>query len=669
MKHLYTLIIIFFSLQSFAVPPTVPASNLSFNAVDGGFFNIGWTAGNGTKRIIICKAGSPVNFTPQNGVDYTANTVFGSGQQVAAGEFVVYNSAFTSFFLTNLTPATQYFFAVFEYNGSGATTEYLTANFLTGNAFTSATPTTQTSNANFTNITTNSVTFTWTNGNGQRRLIVVRQGAAVNANPVMSHQYNVSAVFGNGEATGTGNFTVYASSDDATTVTNLLPNTQYFFAFYEFNGSGQPQYLTPAYTASVTTRSIPTIPSSNMILTKRDGKELTFSWTNGNGQRRIIIAKKANDITSIPVNGTDYNANAVFGTGQQLNTGEFVVYDDNFNAATISGLEPATTYFFKIFEYDGTGANTMYLTSTFAASSAMTATTPTIQTTAVTATNITSNSMDLIFTNGNGRARIVIARKNVAVNVVLQNFTVYAGDEIFGNGQDLGNGNFVITNTVDNAVGVQNLEPNSTYHFAIFEFNGFNQPLYLSPAVIFNATTLGTVPVKLKSFTATVIQKKAKLNWITATEINSKNFVIERSADAINFFTIATVQATGAGGIETPYETIDQSPLPGISYYRLKMVDNDERFEYSPVRMIDLGSNQLIFASGNPVHHTLEVVNIEATGNDNKWQIVNVQGQVVKNGIIKNGAIKVYVNDLPTGTYWLRLSNPEKIKSLPFIKQ
>ncbi|MEJ0101384.1 MAG: hypothetical protein WDO19_02005 [Bacteroidota bacterium] len=70
----------------------------------GGYFNLGWTAGNGARRIIICKAGSAVTFVPQDGIDYSENTAFGSGQQVAPGEYVIYDNAFTSFYLTNLSP-------------------------------------------------------------------------------------------------------------------------------------------------------------------------------------------------------------------------------------------------------------------------------------------------------------------------------------------------------------------------------------------------------------------------------------------------------------------------------------------------------------------------------------------------------------------------------------
>ncbi|MBS1744053.1 MAG: fibronectin type III domain-containing protein [Bacteroidetes bacterium] len=666
MKKLYSVLLVLIALQSMASPPTIPTSNLSFPQVDGGYFNIAWTAGNGAKRIIVCKAGSAVTFLPQNGVDYTANTAFGSGQQVAAGEYVIYNSAFTSFFLTNLSPATQYFFAVFEYNGTGATTEYLLSGFLTDSASTSSAPTLQVSNAVFSAVTTNTATVSWTNGNGQRRLIVVRQGSAVNADPVMSHQYNVNASFGSGEVTGTGNFTVYASSGSSTTITNLVPGTTYFFAFYEYNGSGQPQYLVPSYTSSVTTRSIPTIPSSGIVLTKRDGKELTLSWTNGNGQRRIIIAKKASDITSVPANGTDYTANAVFGSGQQLNAGEFVVYDDNFNSTTVSGLDPASTYFFRIFEYDGTGLNSMYLTSAFATTSEMTAITPTVQASAISASNITANSLDLLFTNGSGRARLIIARKALPVNVSPQDFTTYNASEDFGAGQDLGSGNFVLSVTTGNMVLVHNLEPNSLYHFAVFEFNGFNQPLYLVPGMNFSATTLGTVPVQLLSFTSLQQNSNVLLKWESSGETGVKEYVIERSNDAIHFITISTIKATGSSGTVKHYETTDEHPNNGINFYRLKIVDHDGRFEYGSVRKIVMVTPKMRFVSGNMVSGTISI-EVDNDAINKRWEILNSAGQLVKTAVVTGSRITITLTELSDGYYWIRLQNNPRI-ALPFIK-
>ncbi len=668
MKNLYTLIIILLSMQTSAAPPTVPASNLNFPAIDGGFFNIGWTPGNGTKRVIICKAGSPVTFIPQNGIDYIENTNFGSGQQVAPGEFVIYDNAFTSFFLVNLTPATQYFFAAFEYNGTGVNIEYLATNFLTGSASTSSVPTQQVSNASFVAVTANSVNATWSNGNGQRRLIVVRAGSEVDADPAMSHQYATNSVFGSGESIGAGNFTVYAGTGNSTSISNLQPNTEYFFSFYEYNGNGQPQYKIPAYTISVTTRSMPTIASSNIIVTKSDGKELVLNWTNGNGQRRIIIAKKNSAVTSQPVNGVDYDANSIFGQGQQLAAGEFIVYDDNFNAATISGLDPATTYSFRIFEYDGTGTNTIYLTTLFATGSGTTAIRPTLQATNIAANNITGNSLNLLLTAGNGRARIVVAHKSTAVNALLQDFIVYTDNSDFGVGQDLGSGNFVISNTTDVVVGVHNLEPNTVYHFAVFEFNGFNQPLYLSPAAIFNVSTLGAVPVTLTNWNVFVSGSKVKLQWTTAKEINSSHFVIERSANGTNFSGIATIATAGNSSAEINYNSEDVDPLTGKSFYRLKMVDKDGHAIYSSIRVIQFEINQAVLISANPVRSVLELSNAAANGKV-EWQIITSLGQCIKQGKIAGDNLEINLVTLAAGTYYLRLVGQNKPQVIAFIKQ
>lgn len=661
MKNVYLFLLMLVSLQTVATPPTVPASNLIFPAIDGGFFNVAWTAGNGARRVIVCKAGSPVSFLPQNGVDYTENTNFGSGQQVAPGEFIIYDNAFTSFFLTNLSPATQYFFAVFEYNGSGAATEYLTSSFATGSATTSATPTTQVSNANFTTITTNSVIVTWTNGNGARRLIVVREGSPVNTDPVNSQPYNVNSVFGNGASIGTGNYTVYNGSSTATTVTNLKPGTQYFFSFYEFNGSNQPQYKTPAHTSSVTTRSIPTIASSNVIVTKTDGKELSLSWTNGNGQRRIIVAKQGSTIASNPVNGIDYAANPVFGSGPTIGPGEFVVYDDNFNAAVISGLNPSTTYFFKIFEYDGTGTNTIYLTSSFGSVNASTANTPTIQTFSINASNITPTSLNLLWSSGNGRARLVIARKNLPVSVVPQDFVVYSDN------QDLGNNNFVVTSTVNSFITVNNLTANTNYHFAIYEYNGFNQPLYFSVAGVFSVTTTGTVPVRLSKWEAVPADNKVKLDWASSAEINTSHFIIERSADGVHFTPIETIQAAGNSQGTIRYYKEDKNPLTGRSYYRLKMVDLDGKSDYSTVRTVLITAKQSVIIARNPVQNVLEFI---TTGTMyTEWKIINASGQVLKQGKENSYRSEINISELVKGQYWVIVNTGKERTTIGFVKQ
>ena len=668
MRLIYTLLFISLSFSAMAAAPTVASSNLSFNAIDGGYFNLGWTSGNGARRIIVCKAGTAPGFIPQNGIDYTSSDVFGQGQEVAPGEFILFDHFSSSFFVTGLTPATQYFFRIFEYNGTGSATEYLTASFLSGSGWTSASPTVQTSNASFPTITTNSVTVNWTNGNGARRLIVVREGAAVNADPVNSQPYSVNAAFGSGATTGAGNYTVYGGSSTATTITNLKQGTTYFLAFYEYNGSQQPQYKLPAYTASVTTRSAPTTASSGLAISKTDGKELSLNWTNGNGQRRIIIAKQGSDVLSTPANGTDYTANSVFGSGQQLGAGEYVVYDDNFNAATISGLNPATTYYFKIFEYDGTGSNTIYLTSSFASVNGPTADKPTVQTVISPTTNITSSSLRLNMTPGNGRARLIIGHKDAAVNVTPADLTAYTANSDFGSGQDLGNGNYVLAITTESWINVQNLSANASYHFAIYELNGFNQPLYLTPAATTSAVTSGALPVTLLSWEAKAVNAAVQLHWKTSEEINTRHFIIERSTDGITFLPLFTVNAAGNSQTTKEYSKEDPHPVEGRSYYRLKMVDLDESWSYSAVRSVWISSSTEVGIRTNLVQQVLQV-QVPGTNENKTWKIINPAGQVIKAGVLSGSNTDIMVWSFPSGRYWLQVEGKNKMETISFLKQ
>ena len=668
MRQLFTLFLFCLTtLSSFASAPTVASSNFSFNAIDGGYFNLGWTAGNGARRLMVAKIGSQPTFVPQNGIDYDANTEFGLGQQVAPGEYIVYDHFSSSYFLTGLTPATHYYFRLYEYNGTGTTTEYLTASYLTGDGWTSATPTVQTSNAVFSNITTNSTNITWTMGDGQRRLILAKEGAPVSAEPVNNQPYNsATSVFGSGPDLGGGSYAVYWSSSDHTTITNLKAGTQYYFAFYEINGNQQPQYLKPAYTTSVTTRSVPTIAATDLVISKTDGKELTLTWTNGNGQRRLVVAKKGSEITSTPVDGTDYNANSVFGQGQQTGTGEFVVYDDNFHSTTVSGLEAGATYYFKVFEYDGTGSSTAYLTTSFAAVNGSTAVTPTVQTSMLPATNITATSLSLNFTPGNGRARLVVGRSGSAVNVNPVDFATYTESTSFGNGQDLGNGNFVLGTVTGQTLSIQNLQPGTTYHFAVYELNGYNQPLYLLPAAT-TSVTLKTLPVKLVRWDARFAGDRVELSWKTATELNTSHFVVERSADGVSFSPVLTVKAVGNSNVENSYVAVDDRPLIGKAYYRLKTVDQDGKWEYAAIRVVYSAGSDAVRLLTNPVQNKLQVISSAASSAE--WQVVNAAGQVTGRGKLTEGQNEINVSALLPGQYWLQVDDAKQIRTIAFIKQ
>lgn len=108
--------------------PTITSSNLFLTDTNCTDLSLNFTAGNGSGRIIIAHEGSPVNELPLNGIMYTGNSVYGIGADLGNGNFVVYRGTDISVNVTGLSSGVEYYFSVFEYNGSGAVISYLTNN-------------------------------------------------------------------------------------------------------------------------------------------------------------------------------------------------------------------------------------------------------------------------------------------------------------------------------------------------------------------------------------------------------------------------------------------------------------------------------------------------------------------------------------------------------------
>lgn len=116
-----------------AAEPTTQASNVTFSNVSSSGFTINWTRGNGDARLVLLRAVNPVNSPPTDGATYTPNAAFGSGSQIGSGNYVVYSGNGNSVNVTNLAGNTVYHVAVYEFNGSTATSNYLITNPATGN--------------------------------------------------------------------------------------------------------------------------------------------------------------------------------------------------------------------------------------------------------------------------------------------------------------------------------------------------------------------------------------------------------------------------------------------------------------------------------------------------------------------------------------------------------
>lgn len=93
----------------------------------------------------------------------------------------------------------------------------------------------------------------------------------------------------------------------------------------------------------------------------------------------------------------------------------------------------------------------------------------------------------------------------------------------------------------------------------------------------------GSLPVELVSFDAQNEGPAVRLTWTTATEQNNDFFTLERSSDGLYFEPFATVNGAGNSSFTIDYNHLDEDPLSGLSYYRLKQTDFDGKFSYSDI--------------------------------------------------------------------------------------
>lgn len=167
------------------------------------------------------------------------------------------------------------------------------------------------------------------------------------------------------------------------------------------------------------------------------------------------------------------------------------------------------------------------------------------------------------------------------------------------------------------------------------------------------------LPIEWLNFDATLQEtQKVKLAWRTATETNNDHFVIERSNDGLNWQAIEHIGGAGNSDRESSYQSLDPDPPRGMSYYRIKQVDFDGQFSYSPARSILMKATNNIEVKiyPNPTTHTLF---LEGQTDDlQDLAFCNVIGQDISGliDIMEDGptSLAVDVSRLPSGIFTLK---------------
>lgn len=181
------------------------------------------------------------------------------------------------------------------------------------------------------------------------------------------------------------------------------------------------------------------------------------------------------------------------------------------------------------------------------------------------------------------------------------------------------------------------------------------------------------LPVELVAFTGESRNATNMLKWETASESNTKMFILERATQNNVFNTLGEVAAAGNTNIASHYNFTDAKPMAD-AYYRLKIVDFDGSFEYSKIIRLQNADASAVKVELYPVpaNNTMNL-NFESIADDNvQLKIIGVNGQIlttmdleVSKGQNKN---IIDVSSLPVGMYHLIISGRNIEKNLPFIK-
>lgn len=567
-------------------------------------------------------------------------------------------------------------------------------------------PTVQATNVTITNVVNGGFDVSWTNGNGDNRIVVVRQTATAAVAPADGTAYTLPAT------TGSGNIVVYSGTGAGpVTVTGLVAGTNYTVKVYEANGTN---YLTADATGNPATA---TTTGTSPVLTQANFTSVATPLYMGSGNvsrlPTMFFARVSNLAPSTTYRYIVQATNTSDFGGTNLGAGNPVLIDYTVSPATYTySTSPSVTVAngYGKFTTDASGnftgtfgfvytsnarftpGNQVYPAIAVAVDNA----TPVIVnrfalnqfiTPLVFATLDTANTGSFIkgasaalpgnvvalwkSTDGNN----IVAARPLSMTLA-ENPTflgaAWAGSFITGYDQTAGSWNTIIPN--DNPEGVRLIQQfdvtggivgcnsdadgtwptgpvstgDPTNGTAALQISATDAPLNAGAC-------FGILPVKLTSFTAQQLSRTVNVKWTTAQEINSKQFIIERSIAGGAWTAIGTVTAAGSSSVSRAYNFVDLNPGKGVNNYRLRSVDLDNRGVLSEVRSVLFSETYAITVSPNPASDHINVLIAKADQKPTQVIVSDMNGKVVEKHITADNQLSINTTRYSKGVYVIRI--------------
>ena len=166
----------------------------------------------------------------------------------------------------------------------------------------------------------------------------------------------------------------------------------------------------------------------------------------------------------------------------------------------------------------------------------------------------------------------------------------------------------------------------------------------------------GALPAIWGSFTAEKVNNTALLKWTTLTELNVDRFVVERTIDGRNYAEIASVKATGNSTAAKGYTVTDLKPVKGNNIYRIRLIDRDNKYNYSEARALNFGDiKNLISIAPNPARGKV-ILTVKENQKTLQVKLFNSVGRQVASYQLTTESMPIDVSRFAAGSYYISIT-------------
>lgn len=191
-------------------------------------------------------------------------------------------------------------------------------------------------------------------------------------------------------------------------------------------------------------------------------------------------------------------------------------------------------------------------------------------------------------------------------------------------------------------------------------YTGNGTPPYGQPVDSTCSNINCTLPLTLLFFKGEATEQGNQLEWKTGTEINVAGFQLQRKLDGTSWEIIGFINGTGTSSSVKTYSFLDQHPGWGINYYRLKQMDLDGKFAYSPIISFDdhaMPGKLKAEIYPNPAREGYFFIYLAQPPKDAALiRMIDSTGQLIRESTMDEASFRVDVSGFLPGIYFVIVS-------------